>query len=346
MPKKSHPSSFRYKETTLQQLRSFYETGRLGSLAAAAKVLELSNPTVWEQVHALERELNQTLVETNSRGTWLTPAGERLFALISPIVQQVNGIKQRFEEAIGNLPASLRVAATPRTAAEDLPFSVAAFRKQYPEVTFRLYELGERELVTALANGEIDIAFCQQDSSTPLHTVGGIEALVEFSPCYPVRPMLVTPPGHPLLTKKKLKLEDLEKYPMVNSYRETVTPPNRTRVLSDRPSTEWLQPRRTWSAELAPSLQSEVSCMFSYTIRQYVKLGFGIGLTPFAGPLEPDPGLAYRDLSELLGQNQINVFRRAGTVATDYERAFIATVRSQLGTVEDTGSSVNSSTTV
>ncbi len=47
---------YSYKEGRLQQLRSFCETARLGSLAAAAQALGLAEPTVWEQVHALERQ--------------------------------------------------------------------------------------------------------------------------------------------------------------------------------------------------------------------------------------------------------------------------------------------------
>ena len=52
-----------YKEVRLQQLRSFCETARLGSLAAAAQALGLAEPTVWEQVHALERQFAAKLVE-------------------------------------------------------------------------------------------------------------------------------------------------------------------------------------------------------------------------------------------------------------------------------------------
>ena len=44
-----------YKDTTFQQLRSFYEAARLGSLSAAATSLGLAQPTVSQQIHALER---------------------------------------------------------------------------------------------------------------------------------------------------------------------------------------------------------------------------------------------------------------------------------------------------
>src|SRR5947209_1448390 len=58
-----HPNSRAYKEITLQQLRSFCETARLGSFTAAAASLRLAHPTVWKQVHILEREFGTQLVE-------------------------------------------------------------------------------------------------------------------------------------------------------------------------------------------------------------------------------------------------------------------------------------------
>jgi molybdate transport repressor ModE-like protein len=74
-----------YKEIQLQQLRSFCETARLGSLTAAANSLGLSQPTVWEQVHALERDLGVPLMERHSRGCRLTENGRRVAVLAAPL---------------------------------------------------------------------------------------------------------------------------------------------------------------------------------------------------------------------------------------------------------------------
>ena len=65
-----------YKELTFQQLRSLCETARQGSFLAAAGALKLSQPTVWKQVHALEREFGAKLVEPHGRGCAMTAAGQ------------------------------------------------------------------------------------------------------------------------------------------------------------------------------------------------------------------------------------------------------------------------------
>ena len=73
-----------YKDTTAQQLRSFHETARLGSFSAAAKSLGLANPTVWQQVRALELDFGEPLLEPRGRGCHLTEAGRLLADLIGP----------------------------------------------------------------------------------------------------------------------------------------------------------------------------------------------------------------------------------------------------------------------
>src|SRR5690242_18304989 len=101
-----------YKETTLQQLRSFCETARLGSFSAAATALGTSHPTVWKQVHALEREFGAQLVKPFGRGCRLTDAGRVLAELAGPAVAGIASLKQRFRDAILQTPGHLIVATT------------------------------------------------------------------------------------------------------------------------------------------------------------------------------------------------------------------------------------------
>src|SRR5262245_47737376 len=110
-----------YKDITFQQLRSFYETARLGSLSAAAASLGMSQPTVSQQVHALERQFGDQLVEPFGRGSRLTEAGKLLAELIGPAVQSISSLKQAYFKAHGQLGQRLVVAASPRTITEDLP---------------------------------------------------------------------------------------------------------------------------------------------------------------------------------------------------------------------------------
>src|ERR1700758_3145384 len=116
-----------YKELTFQQLRSFCETVRLGGFAAAARALGLARPTVWQQVHALERRYGVKLVEPYARGCKLTEAGRMLAGLASQLVTGLESLDQTFQTALTKTTRRLVVATTPRVLVEDLPSCVRAF---------------------------------------------------------------------------------------------------------------------------------------------------------------------------------------------------------------------------
>src|SRR3989442_6963949 len=123
-----------YKEMTLQQLRSFCETARLGSFSAAAAALGLSHPTVWKQVHALEREFGAQLVKPFGRGCQLTEAGRVLAELAAPVVAGMVSLKQRFRDTVLQTPGRLTLATTPRILVEELPACLRGLEAHLPPV--------------------------------------------------------------------------------------------------------------------------------------------------------------------------------------------------------------------
>ena len=58
--------------------RAFLATAELGSLSAAAKALNSSQPTLSRQVNALEKQLKVALFERVGKGLELTPSGVEL----------------------------------------------------------------------------------------------------------------------------------------------------------------------------------------------------------------------------------------------------------------------------
>ena len=107
-----------YKEITLQQLRSFCETVRLGSLTAAADSLGIARPTVWKQVHALEDYLGMQLVEPHARGCQPTDAGLLLADLVIPLVTGIGSLRQALQSGGQVHDTQLTVAASSRLLVE------------------------------------------------------------------------------------------------------------------------------------------------------------------------------------------------------------------------------------
>src|SRR4029079_8354467 len=125
-----------YKQVTAQQLRSFCETARRGSLSAAATALGLAQPTVWKQVHAREKAYGARLVEPHARGCIPTDAGRILLELAFPCLANLDTLGGRFQAAQQKADVSIHVAGSPRFLGEDLVPCAAAFVRRRPHVRF------------------------------------------------------------------------------------------------------------------------------------------------------------------------------------------------------------------
>ena len=66
------------RSLNLDQLRAFIEVIERGSITAAAKQLNLSQPAVTHQVQELERRFGVPLTERIGKRMYLTQAGEKL----------------------------------------------------------------------------------------------------------------------------------------------------------------------------------------------------------------------------------------------------------------------------
>ncbi len=154
-----------YKEIQLQQLRSFCETARLGSLTAAAKALGLAQPTVWEQVHALERTLGLTLIERHARGCRLTDIGQRVAALAAPLVQGMASFKRTVQEVLGQGQGRLTIVTTQRILVEDLPEPILAFEQDHPQVQVCLLEARIEQVPAAVESGEADLGLTTEQAT-------------------------------------------------------------------------------------------------------------------------------------------------------------------------------------
>jgi DNA-binding transcriptional LysR family regulator len=301
-----------YKEITLQQLRSFYETARLGSLTAAAEFLDLAHPTVWQQVHALERQFGHKLIEPSRRGCRLTPAGRLLADMAGPSVLSIGSLRNHFREALAEAEAELIVAATPRVMVEELPGCVREFGRRFPRVRLTLKEMRDELISGAIESGEADLGLTpvrSPDFGRPWLA----SRWVVFEPCYELDNILITPKGHPLARRQRVQPRDLRGYPLVNG------------------PTAFLDPTIKGMLDRLGILEfpssHRVEAFFAATIRRYVELGFGIGLIGGRPGQQPHPRLHERVMSHYFGRSTIFLGRRKGAPQTESALAFVQTVR-------------------
>lgn len=299
----------RYKEVRLQQLRSFCETARLGSLTAAAASLGLAQPTVWEQVHALERDFNATLIQRQPHGIQLTDTGRLLAELAAPLVAGIDSLKHRLQVAQSGMVTGLTVAATQRILVEDLPSSVVEFEKRHPQVHLCLVEQSIDKIPELVESEEADLGLTTEGPSDPP------SPWLVFEPCYELELFLATPRDHPLAKKRRIRPEDLVEYPLVNA-------PD---GIPDAAITAQLEKLGVFRTE-----PRRVQAYYTAVVRRYVEMGFGIGLVLGLPGHRAGGTLHERSMSQHFGRVTINLVSRRGVLAYDPARSFADTVRSRL----------------
>lgn len=183
---------------TLNQLRTFHEVARAGSIQGAADALVVTPPTVSAAVATLRDELGVDLVERDGRGIRLTAAGSELARYAALILGLVDRGVRAVREAAGR-PGHLRLVAVTTAGEYVVPPLLARFRRSHPDVQVSL-EVGNRSQVfDRLAAHEADLGI----GGRPLHGDITGEAVL------PNRLVVVAPPDHPLAAETEAQPSDL-----------------------------------------------------------------------------------------------------------------------------------------
>ena len=121
---------------SLNALRAFECTARLGSMSRAGEALSVSHGAVSRQVSALEAELGEKLFLREKRGLRLTPAGAALAASLTTAFGNIREGLARLERLGKSGP--LQVSCTGTLMLRWLIPRLPRFRKCHPDIEVRL----------------------------------------------------------------------------------------------------------------------------------------------------------------------------------------------------------------
>lgn len=117
---------------TAARRKALREVARSESFSAAADALYLTQPAVSRQIATLESEAGTLLVERNSRGVRLTPAGELLVGHADAILDRLAAAQTQLE-ALARLDGGrLRIGGFPTANSTLVPLATAAFAEAHP----------------------------------------------------------------------------------------------------------------------------------------------------------------------------------------------------------------------
>jgi DNA-binding transcriptional LysR family regulator len=289
------PRQLRYKSLDLPQLRSFVLVASEGSYAAAARILDVSAPAVWEQVHALERYLGVQLFRKRGRATELTAEGRMLVGLVKPHLAGLDSLAGVFNlERTGKHPR-FTVAATANLLTHHLPAPVETFTQAHPDIHLNLRAGLWTELVRLVEQGEAELGMAPVPWSEQRRY-----PLLDYEHLFDMELMLLTPKGHPLVRKQKLRPHDLVQSPLILYPEGTHDFQVLDRILRQHKLQDRLRP---------VMISSGVS-----VTRPYVARGLGISLAHVGRSLaQIMPELNFRVFDPKLDPLPIMLISRKGT---------------------------------
>jgi DNA-binding transcriptional LysR family regulator len=235
---------------TLRQLKIFETVARHLSFSRAAGELYLTQPAVSTQVKQLEEHAGLALFEQLGKRIYLTPAGTEMLHYARSIMAQFREMNEAMAALKGIAGGQLNVSVI---SAGDyfFPRLLAEFMQRNDGIKLNLAVHNREELLHQLANNLTDLAIMvrpPQDSDTVNES---------FAP-HPY--VIVAPPNHPLVGKRRIPLATIAKEPF---------------IVRERGSDTWHSMEEGFAGKVS-SLNIAMEISSTETIKQAVIAGMGI----------------------------------------------------------------------
>jgi DNA-binding transcriptional LysR family regulator len=128
----------RQREPDWDELRTFLEVARDGSLSGAARRLGLTQPTVGRHIDALEAALGLTLFTRSPRGLTPTPAAQALGPHAEAMASAAAALGRTASGEAAADRGTVRVTASDVMGCEVLPAILAEFHAMHPAIAIEL----------------------------------------------------------------------------------------------------------------------------------------------------------------------------------------------------------------
>lgn len=186
----------------VRQLQHFVAVAEYGHFSQAAETLDISQSGLSASVRALETSLSTPVFERTTRSVVLTAAGRALLGPARRILREVAAAESAVASVRDAEAGRLALGVVQTFTAADLPATIARLHHRRPGIQVLLREAPTADLLAAVADGELDLAFVALDAA-PLPA--GLTALRD----YPETLVLVVGAGHELARRTTVAITDL-----------------------------------------------------------------------------------------------------------------------------------------
>ena len=200
---------------TLQQLKYVITVAETGTITEAANQLFISQPSLTNAIHELEKEMNIVIFNRTNKGISLSKEGEGFLGYARQVLEQAAILEDKYKRNGGGKKQFC-------VSTQHYSFAVNAFVdliKEYgqKEYDFSLRETQTYEIIEDVARlrSEIGILFLNDFNEAVINKILKSYDL-EFHLLFIAKPHVFISRSHPLASNKVITNEELEVYPYLS----------------------------------------------------------------------------------------------------------------------------------
>ena len=178
---------------------------RAGSIRKAAEVLHVASTALNRKILEAEEDLGTPLFERLPRGVRLTAAGEVMLSFVRRSLSELEAATSTIEQLQGLMRGVVRLGCAESVGTDIVPRIVAGWQARHPGVQFHIQVGGTQSLMASLLEDEVELVIAHDPPP-------GQQVKVLADMPQPLHVMMR--PGHPLASRKTLRLADCEAYPV------------------------------------------------------------------------------------------------------------------------------------
>jgi len=145
-------------------------------------------------------------VRHHAKGVTLTPAGQRLITEARLLLKHAAEFSKTAESLVDNARGEITIGCFPTLAARFMPSLMLEFSERYPQITLRLEEGDQEQLIRDLAQGRIELAFTYEL---------GLPAGFDIKPLLTFSPVVALAADHRLAHSNDISLAEIAGEPFI-----------------------------------------------------------------------------------------------------------------------------------
>ncbi len=200
---------------TLQQLRYVVTVAEVGTITEAANKLYISQPSLTNAIHELEKEMNIIIFNRTNKGISLSREGDIFLGYARQVLEQATILEEKYKGTQGGKKQFC-------LSTQHYSFAVNAFVDLITEYGQDEYDFSLRETQTyeiiedvAKLKSEIGILFLNDFNEVVIEKILRAQEL-DFHLLFVAKPHVFISRTHPLAKKAAITNEELEEYPYLS----------------------------------------------------------------------------------------------------------------------------------